>query len=180
MYVVYIPAVDQSLCLCPEGFYQIPFVNICPQTRCFQLNEPAVGVQQSRQDMQSLCTSRLTNNAEGEGGLLEFQRIEEFNRVRLILQARWPSTPYLTALVYNSEGNLVYVNGARTRPVAGTVNTSLHLTGIPNKCVGIGVVGNSIDLVVMECDTPQPYICDLTLNGEYCVCITMGICVWVA
>ena len=178
MQVIYIPTVDQSLCLCPEGFYQIPFVNICPQTRCFQLNDndTAVRHQQSRQDVQSLCTDRVTNNAEGEGGLLEFQRIEEFNRVRRILQTRWPSSPYLTALMYNSEGTLVYVNGARTRPAAGTVNTNLSLTGSPNMCVGIGVVGNSIDLVVMECNTPQAYICDLTLNSEFCMYISMGTC----
>ena len=163
--------IELSSSSCPSEFHPMP-VTSCPSIGCYRFQEQPDIFQQNRQEKRAFCSGQAINTYDGTGGLLEFRTLNEFNRVKEILQATRPSAPYLTSLMYSSAGTLQYVNGANVRQAADTVDTSLPVSSanatLQNKCVGIGVVGDSIDLIVVECDTPQAFICDLQLTGEYC------------
>ena len=86
---------------------------------------------------------------------MEFRSNCEFERVRLLVGALQPPSPYLTGLRYDSQGN-VFDSVAMGTALSGILNTFLPLTGAivnADMCIAIGVTpASSIDLMPVDCN----------------------------
>ena len=104
------------------------------------------------------------------GRLLEFRSSCEFDRVHRLVTALNPTTPYLTGLNYDVQGNLRDSKAVGNGLSSILMGTTLQLTGATEnagKCVAIGrTSASTTDLIVVGCNDSAPSVCGLDTAGE--------------
>ena len=155
---------------CPDGFHTF-YCGTCPTTKCYNFLPVDSTFRQDFTESNSACAGQGTTYG-GTGRLLEFHSSCEFERVKLLVEALQPPSPYLTGLRYDSQGN-VFDSVAMGAALSGILSTSLPLTGATanaDMCIAIGVTPtSSIDLMPVDCNAAAPSVCGLDTTGVHVV-----------